>query len=239
MLPKLIEDALTDAISSFVGLACAEQQKTPNRKMLINLISNCVGSGPCLLQDFESLYNRLYPGFACNISVTSGSSSLENRRAIYTTYNNINVWFDTLKQFLTTKGFARNKRENEEGDGELVFFPGQLNRILNLDESGLTLDGNQSKSGGRSSTRFGCSNPSIPQGMDRTNKSSTRITFIGGSTAAGHPLPLHFQLKSVATDENKRIQTKFLEGLPFVYGVYGANKLVKSGPTVTAMHLLV
>ena len=68
--------------------------------------------------------------------------------------------------------------------------------------------------------------------MDLTNKSSTHITFIDGSTTAGHPLPLHFQLKSVATDKNKCIQTKYFDGLLFVYGVYGGNKLIKSGPTV-------
>ena len=103
---------------------------------------------------------------------------------------------------------------------------------MNLDESGLTLDGNQSKSGGRSSTWYGSSNPAIPQGADRTNKSSTRITFIGRSTAAEHPLPPHFQLKSVATDENKRIQTEFLNGIPFVNGVYGSDVIVYNGPTV-------
>ena len=87
-----------------------------------------------------------------------------------------------------------------------MFFPGQLNLILNLDESALTLDGNQTKSGGHSSTRFGFSNPAGPEGADRTNKSSTRIAFIDGSTAAGYLLPPHFQLKSVETDKNKRIQ---------------------------------
>ena len=86
VLPTLIEDVLVDGVSLFIGLACAEQQKTPNQKILINLISNCVGSGPCMLQDFESLYNRLYPGFAYNVSVTTGSSLLENCRAVYITY---------------------------------------------------------------------------------------------------------------------------------------------------------
>ena len=99
-------------------------------------------------------YRKLYPGFATNITVTTGNSSLENRGAMYTAYSNLNVWFDTLKEFLITKAFARERLDGENGEGELVFFPGQLNRILNLDESGLTLDGNQSKSGGRSSTRY-------------------------------------------------------------------------------------
>ena len=64
-------------------------------------------------------------------------------KSLTTTYNNLNVWFDTLKEFLITKGFARKRLDGEDdGEGELVFFPGQLNCILNLDESGLTLNGN-------------------------------------------------------------------------------------------------
>ena len=98
-----------------------------------------------------------------------------------------------LKEFLITNKIVRKQLDGKDaGEGELVFFPGQLNCKLNLDESGLTLDRNQTKSGGPSSTRYGSSNPAVPQGTDRTNKSSTHITFIGGSTAAGHPLPPHF-----------------------------------------------
>ena len=99
---------------------------------------------------------------------------------------------------------------------------------MNLDESGVTLDRNQSKSGGHFSTQYGSSNPAIPQGADRTNKSSTGITFIGGNTTVGHPLPSHFQLKSVATDESTRIQTEFLNGLLFVNGVYGSDVIVNN-----------
>ena len=91
---------------------------------------------------------------------------------------------------------------------------------MSLNESGLTLDGNYSKSGRRSSTRFGPATKVLPQGADQTNKSSVCITIIAGSTAAGHPLPPHFQLKSVAEDDKKRIQTVFINGLPNVTGVY-------------------
>ena len=78
MLPPVIEDTLADAISSFVGLTCAEQKKTSNQNMLVNLISNCAGSGPSMLQDgVDLLYNQLYPGFVCNVSVTTGISFLE------------------------------------------------------------------------------------------------------------------------------------------------------------------
>ena len=70
------------------------------------------------------------------------------------------------------------------------------------------------------STQFGPATKVLPQGADRTNKSSVRIPIIAGSTAVGHHLPPHFQLKSVAEDDNKRIQTAFIKGLPNVTGVY-------------------
>ena len=69
---------------------------------------------------------------------------------------------------------------------------------MNLDESGLSLDGNHSKTDERSSIRFGPATKVLPQGADRTNKSSVRITIIAGGTAAGYPLPPHFQPKLVA-----------------------------------------
>ena len=98
------------------------------------------------------MYKRLYPSFAVTVSITTESTALENCRAVYTTHNNINIWFDTLKDFLINNGFARKRLGDEDGEGELIFPVGQMNRIVNLDESGLTLDGNHSKTGGRSST---------------------------------------------------------------------------------------
>ena len=123
--------------------------------------------------------------------------------------------------------------KDEEVEGELVFFDGQLNRILNLDETGITLDGNQTQSGGRPTTKFGSSNKHIPDGKDSTNKSGYRCTFIGGSTVAGYPLPPHFQLKT-ATKENekKKINTEFLRHIPNFLGVWGFGKETRRGGTL-------
>ena len=197
-----------------------EMKKTPDRKTIVKMLSSCLKHGPTTLNFFENLYKRLHPSFAISGSITTGSSALESRRAVYTTYNNINIWFDTLKEFLITNCFARKRVEEEEVEGELVFLSGQLNITVNLNESGLSLDDNHSKTGGRLSTQFGPGTNVLPQGADQTNKSSVCITIIAGSTAAGHPLLPHFQLKSVAEDDNKLIQTAFIKDLPSVTGVY-------------------
>ena len=136
---------------------------------MIAKLSSCLQDSPTLLRIYAALYKRLYKGFASNVKVVSGSSKIEERRVIWTNYNNINVWFNTLRDNLIVMGFARVKFEAEAGKGgELVFFPGQLNCILNLDESGHSLDGNHSLSaGGRSSTRFGSTNRLIPSRYDQ------------------------------------------------------------------------
>ena len=70
------------------------------------------------------------------ISVNTCDYKMEERRLRWTTYNNINIWFDTMKTFFIEKGFAREKSD-KDGDvkGELVYFHSQIEIILNLDES--------------------------------------------------------------------------------------------------------
>ena len=44
---------------------------------------------------------------ADEVTEAGGNSKMEERRAVWTTFNNINAWFDTLKQFLIDHKFAR------------------------------------------------------------------------------------------------------------------------------------
>eukprot|EP00536_Pseudo-nitzschia_multiseries_P016234 jgi/Psemu1/45392/gm1.45392_g len=89
----------------------------------------------------------------------------------------------------------------------------QLHRILNVDETGLTLDGTGSKSGGRPVTEYAPANKSLPCGATRTHKSSSRCTLVAGSTASGDPIPFHFQLKSLAQEGKRKISTAFTNPL--------------------------
>ena len=49
LLPVPIESALVITISSFVGLACAEQKKTLTRKELVGMLSSCLKDSPKLM----------------------------------------------------------------------------------------------------------------------------------------------------------------------------------------------
>ena len=82
LLPLLIEQALVDAVGSYINLACVEMDKQPQRKDMIVKLSSCLEDGPTLLRDYEALHKRLYKGFATNVQVISSISKIEEQRVI-------------------------------------------------------------------------------------------------------------------------------------------------------------
>jgi hypothetical protein len=101
-------------------------------------------------------------------------------------------------------GFGRPKQAKEEVDGEVVFFPGQLRRILNMDETDGSIDDTAGQRGGRPPMTFHAAD--VCGGATAVNKSGYSATIICGSNAEGEPLPAHFQLKSLAqTAERQRM----------------------------------
>ena len=107
-----------------------------------------------------------------------------------------------------------------------LFFPGQLSCIINLDKSGLTLNGNGMQPRGWPSTVHGSMDEANGCGADRANKRSSQISLVAGSSAAGFQLPLHFQLKSNAMeDEKKKIQELIFNGVQNTKGVFVQWKL--------------
>ena len=131
------------------------------------------------------------------ISVNTGSSKIEERWAIWTTYRHINAWFDTLKEFLISHGFARLSTEEEmkETRSEIYFFEGQLDRIINLDELEISTDGTSKITGGRPATTYTSTDSSLPRGVEATNKSGYSATFIGGCTVSARLCLLTFSSK--------------------------------------------
>ena len=75
-------------------------------------------------------------------------------------------------------------------NGELAFDIEMMKRILNLDETCMSLDGGNGNRGGRPN-RF-------PQLGKATSKSALTTTMIGGSNAAGEPIPPHFHFQTSA-----------------------------------------
>ena len=79
---------------------------------------------------------------------------MEDRRSKWTTFTNLNLWFSTWEQLLIDLGFGRKKRDGEQGEGSVVFFEGQTDRIVNLDETDGSMDNTNGQRGGRPSFMF-------------------------------------------------------------------------------------
>ena len=123
-----------------------------------------------------------------------------------------------MKTDLIDLGFARATTADDDVEGELVFFDGQLERILNIDESEVTTDGTSKLAGGRPVTEYCCRDNSI-SGAEGTNKSGYAATFIGGTCMSGYPVPPHFQVRSLArTEQTKKLDTRLFENMRKVRG---------------------
>ncbi len=103
----------------------------------------------------------------------------------------------------------------KDKDGIVHFKPNMLHRIINLDETKLSLDGSDGGVGGRpvhtihlkEQFRTGTA----------TNKSGTSSTLVCGSNSFGDPLPIFIIFSSDAENEkNFKIHADWVVGIPRV-----------------------
>jgi hypothetical protein len=119
-------------------------------------------------------------------------------------------------------GFGRAKlpEEDDTVEGEVFFFPGQTDRIGNIDETDGSLDDTTGQRGGRPPVAFYA--PDVAGGGTAVNKSGYSATVICGSTASGDPFPAHFQLKTMAqTTEGQRLSVDWFQNTKSVIGKFG------------------
>ncbi len=118
----------------------------------------------------------------------------KDRRIRWTTYQNLDLWFDSWEVFVVD-GFAAINQ-----NGELIFDQKMKARTANLDETCLSLDGNNGNRGGRPTTMY--YDVRFLQLGKAISKSALTTTMITGSTAAGEPLPPHFQFQMAVQTAN-------------------------------------
>jgi len=140
-----------------------------------------------------------------------------------------------LKTTLIELGFAREKTpEDVEAEGELLFLPGQKERIVNVDETDGTIDDTSGQPGGCPPIVFTGSD--VPSGLTSVNKCSYKTTLIFGSTAAGEPIPPHFLFKTAAkTSEGQRISIEWFSLCPRLRGKFG-HDVPKDVPVIFGMN---
>ena len=71
--------------------------------------------------------------FVC--SITCEKNIIEQMHSNWTTFSNLNLWFDNWEEILVDLVFGGRKKSNEEYEGLIVFFDDQKDRIINLDET--------------------------------------------------------------------------------------------------------
>jgi len=136
------------------------------------------------------------------------SDNVEDRRVKWTMYTNLKSWFLNWEKDLEELGFVV---ENE--DGEPIIPEEQMGRILNVDESCLSMDGSKGEQGGRPSAIF--YSPNLPQSGRPTGKSGLTTTLITGSTALGEAIPPHFQFSTKAkSDTTMKLRSELVGFMP-------------------------
>ena len=149
-----------------------------------------------------------------SIVVEKGKSA-EDRRVKWTTYFNLKTWFDSWQEELIELGFAHYDEKNK-----VIIPPDKLERILNVDETCLVLDGSKCNRGGRPEVIF--YSPYLPNLGKATIKNSTATTMIAGSTAAGVPIPPHFQFQTRAQSvDTQSVNINLVTFLPNIKGKFG------------------
>jgi len=129
--------------------------------------------------------------------LTVGKTNVqEHRRLQWTTHQNIDLWFSTCKQTLIDLGFGRDAIPSDNVEGEIFFFDGQTNRIVNVDETDGSLDNTTGNKAGRPPVVF--VDPTITKGAVDANKRGYSLKVICGSSSAGDAVPPHFHLKTLA-----------------------------------------
>lgn len=227
--PMDVKKALLGAYGSYLSLQQAHGNNQATQKDMARRLESC------LLQAGYKVngryYARLFDKELAESYTIDKHNVQEKRRAEWTTYQNLNVWFDMWRDFVVDKGFARLATDDEKNGGlDVVFHNGQDRRVINIDETDLSLDRTDGKATGR---RPAVRNDrTLPTGNEVKNKSSDRATLLTGSNAAGEPIPPHVQFKSSAQAANQRVDISGWTHMRYVKGRFGYDQLQRFLPTV-------
>ena len=217
-VPKRSYTALKGAFSTFLKLEQAECKTQSTVTKLSKLVNGCVNKGG-YKKTRNDLARKLQRDTAHMFDVGK-ANVVEQRRLQWTTGYNLNIWFGTWKDVLIDLGFARAAVPEDMVEGELFFFPGQKQRVGNIDETDGSLDETTGQRGGRPPMTFFA--PDVSGGATAANKSGYSSTIICGSNAAGEPFPPHFQLKTLAqTTEGQRMSVDWFQGAKNIRAKFG------------------
>ncbi len=164
----------------------------------------------------ESVWRKVRSKFPAALQAAN-KISVEDARGQWTTYDNLNQWFDDVK------GLVEDKVVLDE-DGKLVsevcFLSDWQRRIINmLDETHHNLAITGDRGGSRAVSYH---NPAFQRGAARGVKSGRHVTGVYATNAAGEALPSFYIFNLTDNSElNFRVKMDWLVGLPLIAGRFG------------------
>ena len=196
--PPAAFESLCVGVESYISINQLNQNCRNNigKKDLAQLINAVVSrdTGENKESNYKLMHRiSLYKGVDLTVAKMSNQ---EARRIQWTWAKFLNMWFDTWENNLVALSFATR----EDGAKGITIPLDQIVRILNFDETGLSLDGSGTAAGGRPKAVF--YNPNLPLVGKATSKESACMTMITGSNAAGEPIPPHFQFQTSAQSQD-------------------------------------
>jgi len=195
-IPKWAYNSLCVAFESYVRI---NQLNRRDDKLTLKKLAAKVNEA--MKHNYRTkLLNRVLLSTAKYLDASKMEYS-EERRIRWTTWPNINSWFDNWEKDLVELGFAYY-----DEDEHLIIPDEMLANIINFDETCLSADGSEGRRGGR--PEIVLHDPRFPMVGRTTNKDSLTATMITGSNATGEALPPHFQFQTKATvEERERLRS--------------------------------
>ncbi len=215
-IPRETYNVLCMAYGSFLRINQINGRGGDNsRTKLVPLIAETM---KIAVKSSEWLIKRLCRDTAMDLKADKVSFA-EERRVRWTTFSNLQMWFNNWETTLIDLGFME-----DDGSGKYIIPDHQLRNILNFDETCLSLDGSSINRGGRPAAYY--HDPRLPQVGISTSKTSQTTTMITGSNAWGEALPPHFQfMTSAQTDEGKQIRNECIRYMKNVRGEFGLGEV--------------
>jgi hypothetical protein len=193
-MPHAAFELLMIAAESFIQIKGVNKDHIERNTLMIMFNELC-GVTSSMGRVKENMFERVMR--ATNVSLNASISHVvEDRRVRWTMYSNLHAWFVSFKAFLIEFGFA-----TIGSDGRLLIMEATMRQIVNVDETEVSLDGSKTNAGGRPAVSF--HDPHFPLTQRPAAKSSLSCTGIFGSNAAGGGVPIHWQLPTAATSEDR------------------------------------
>ena len=156
------------------------------------------------------------------------SKGRESYRLLWLTYLQQQMNYIKWEEVCVKMGFARPAIDEAEvkEKGHVVFFEGQVERYMNVDECALFLDGTVEKQSGRPSSTPSAAG--VAETGEARSKSAKKVTVQFG-IAGNEALPFHIIVPSSAKEGNRKLEARMFPAFKEVEGKYGLCQVYHHG----------